>query len=163
METVGTPEYYLETLSVSLEQKEKVLQELTALTEQQERVLAVDTLDMDAFEELLRKKQKQREKLQKLDAGFEQIYQRVREELQGHPGQYKEVVLGLQKQISKLTDMGVLLEVQERRNKERLESVLAVSRSKIRNYKVSNQAASQYYKNMANRHQGESYFVDKKK
>lgn len=163
METVGTPEYYLETLGVSLEQKEKVLQELTALTEQQGRVLTVDPLDMDAFEELLRKKQKQIDQLQKLDAGFEQIYQRVREELQGHPGQYKEVVLGLQAQISRLTDMGVLLEVQERRNKEQLENVLAVSRSRIRNYKVSNQAASQYYKNMANRHQGESYFVDKKK
>lgn len=163
METVGTPEYYLETLGVSLEQKEKVLQELTTLTEQQGRVLTVDPLDMDAFEELLRKKQKQIDQLQKLDAGFEQIYQRVREELQGHPGQYKEVVLGLQAQISRLTDMGVLLEVQERRNKEQLENVLAVSRSRIRNYKVSNQAASQYYKNMANRHQGESYFVDKKK
>ena len=33
-----------------------MLQELTALTEQQGRVLTVDPLDMDAFEELLREK-----------------------------------------------------------------------------------------------------------
>ena len=141
METIGTPEYYLEMLAASLEKKEELLKALVGLTGQQEQVLAEDELDQ----------------------GFEQVYQRIRETIQGNPGSYRGRIQELQERIGHLTEIGVSLEVQERRNKERFDFLLSSSRSKIRNYKVSNQAAAQYYKNMANRFQGDSYFVDKKK
>ena len=118
---------------------------------------------MEAFYKLLQKKQSYVERLEKMDQGFEQVYQRIRETIQGNPGSYRGRIQELQERIGHLTEIGVSLEVQERRNKERFDFLLSSSRSKIRNYKVSNQAAAQYYKNMANRFQGDSYFVDKKK
>lgn len=163
METIGTPEYYLEMLAASLEKKEELLKALVGLTGQQEQVLAEDELDMEAFDKLLQKKQSYVERLEKMDQGFEQVYQRIRETIQGNPGSYRGRIQELQEKIGHLTEIGVSLEVQERRNKERFDFLLSSSRSKIRNYKVSNQAAAQYYKNMANRFRGDSYFVDKKK
>lgn len=163
METIGTPDYYLEMLAASLEKKEQVLEAMLELTGQQEQILAEEELDMEAFDKLLQKKQSYVERLEKLDQGFDQIYQRVREKIQKHPGKYRDRIQEMQGRIGKLTELGVSLEVQERRNKERFEFLVSASRSKIRNYKVSNQAAAQYYRNMANRFQGDSYFVDKKK
>ena len=163
METIGTPDYYLEMLAASLEKKEQVLEAMLELTGQQEQILAEEELDMEAFDKLLQKKQSYVERLEKLDQGFDQIYQRVREKIQKHPGKYRDRIQEMQGRIGQLTELGVSLEVQERRNKERFEFLVSASRSKIRNYKVSNQAAAQYYKNMANRFQGDSYFVDKKK
>ncbi len=163
METIGTPDYYLEMLAASLEKKEQVLEAMLELTGQQEQILAEEELDMEAFDKLLQKKQSYVERLEKLDQGFDQIYQRVREKIQKHPGKYRDRIQEMQGRIGQLTELGVSLEVQERRNKERFEFLVSASRSKIRNYKVSNQAAAQYYRNMANRFQGDSYFVDKKK
>ncbi len=163
METIGTPDYYLEMLAASLEKKEQVLEAMLELTGQQEQILAEEELDMEAFDKLLQKKQSYVERLEKLDQGFDQVYQRVREKIQKHPGKYRDRIQEMQGRIGKLTELGVSLEVQERRNKERFEFLVSASRSKIRNYKVSNQAAAQYYRNMANRFQGDSYFVDKKK
>ncbi len=163
METIGTPDYYLEMLAASLEKKEQVLEAMLELTGQQEQILAEEELDMEAFDKLLQKKQSYVERLEKLDQGFDQVYQRVREKIQKHPGKYRDRIQEMQGRIGQLTELGVSLEVQERRNKERFEFLVSASRSKIRNYKVSNQAAAQYYRNMANRFQGDSYFVDKKK
>lgn len=163
METIGSPEYYLEMLTTSLERKEQILKELIELTDQQGQVLTEEELNIEKFDSLLQRKRSCIERLEKLDQGFEQVYQRVRDIIQERPGKYHEKIQKLQEQIGQLTELGVSLEVQERRNKERFEFLLANSRSKIRNYKVSNQAAAQYYKNMANRFQGDSYFVDKKK
>ena len=163
METIGTPDYYLEMLAASLEKKEQVLEAMLELTGQQEQILAEEELDMEAFDKLLQKKQSYVERLEKLDQGFDQVYQRVREKIQEHPGKYRDRIQEMQGRIGHLTELGVSLEVQERRNKERFEFLVSASRSKIRNYKVSNQAAAQYYRNMANRFQGDSYFVDKKK
>ena len=89
METIGTPEYYLEMLAASLEKKEELLKALVGLTGQQEQVLAEDELDMEAFDKLLQKKQSYVERLEKMDQGFEQVYQRIRETIQGNPGSYR--------------------------------------------------------------------------
>ena len=121
METIGTPDYYLEMLAASLEKKEQVLEAMLELTGQQEQILAEEELDMEAFDKLLQKKQSYVERLEKLDQGFDQIYQRVREKIQKHPGKYRDRIQEMQGRIGQLTELGVSLEVQERRNKDRFE------------------------------------------
>lgn len=164
MEMIGTPETYLQALATCLEQKGTVLERLRELTEQQEKILSEDNFDMDAFEALLEQKQTQIDTLQKLDAGFEQVYERVRETVAADPKAYQPAIEKLQTQIRDLMEIGVGLEALERRNKEKLDEQLAFSRNKVKNYNMNSQAAARYYKNMANRHQSEeSYFMDKKK
>lgn len=163
MEMIGTPETYLEAMEASLERKGRILDRLYELSQRQDEVLQQEEFDMVAFGKLMDEKQKELEQIQKLDAGFEQIYLRIKEALGENAGAYREPVRRLQAKIRKLTEAGVELEAMELRNQQKLDRRLAASRSKIKSYKVNNRAAAHYYKSMSDQHPGESIFLDKKK
>lgn len=163
MDKIGSIGTYLEAMEEALSQKALILETLHMLTKEQEGALSQKEFNMEAFGQLMDAKQKLLNQMEKLDEGFEQVYARVREELQGSPGSYRVVLERIQERIRGLMEAGVALEALELRNQQKVDRYLAASRDKIRSYKVSNRAAAHYYKSMADQHPGESIFIDKKK
>ncbi|MDF2907668.1 MAG: hypothetical protein K0R34_2989 [Herbinix sp.] len=154
---------YLSLLEDSLIKKSLILDQLVQLSEEQETVMNQETIDEDSFNDLFDKKDHLIQAILKLDDGFEQVFQRVKEELTGHPGSYQKEIVRLSELITEVTDKGVSLQAIELRNKAKLEMYLQRKRKGIKDSKLSMKSANNYYKNMANQNQQQSYFFDKKK
>ena len=147
----------------SLNKKREVLEKIIEYTLDQELVLSDNEVDLDKFGDLIEEKQKWIEQLNLLDTGFEKLFERVKEEIQLHREKYQEEIVEMQQLIKKITDLSVVLQTNEIRNKSRFEQYSTNKKKEIRTFKMSNTSASKYYQNMANQHQGQSYFLDKKK
>ena len=98
-----------------------------------------------------------------IDNGFEQIFERTKVEISQNSKQYKTQIQELQKLIGEVTECSVRIQAIEQRNKVKMERYFATRRNKIKEFNVTNKMATNYYKNMADRHKGEAYFLDKKK
>jgi flagellar biosynthesis/type III secretory pathway chaperone len=163
MEHENQKNTYMALLEASLTKKSNILDHLIVLSKEQEIEISRETMDEDHFEGIFQKKDELIETILKLDDGFEQVYQRVKEELNSHPGSYQKEIGRLTSLITEITDKGVSLQAIELRNKSNLEMYLQRKRKVIRDSKVSMKSANNYYKNMANQNQQQSYFFDKKK
>jgi hypothetical protein len=133
------------------------------LTQEQESVIASDKFEEDEFLKLIEQKEEQLQSLNMLDTGFERIYESVKEELTLNKSKYQSEVIALKEYIGLITDLSVKTQALERRNKSKLEIVLAQKRKEIKNSRMSNQSVTNYYKTMAMQHEPQSYFYDKKK
>lgn len=154
---------YIQVMIQSLNKKKEVLEKIIEYTQEQEFVLKAKDVDLNQFGDLIDEKQKWIEQLNLLDTGFEKLFERVKEEIQLHREQYQVEILQMQGLIKEITDLGIVLQTSELRNKVRFEEYSAYKKKEIRAFKMSNTSASKYYQNMANQHQGQSYFLDKKK
>lgn len=154
---------YLALLIASLEKKSKVLDQLLILTETQEKYIDKGDIDTDEFDQLFDKKEKQIQELLKLDKGFEQIFEYVKDEITQNKEKYINEIKKLQELITQVTDKNITLQALEQRNRMKLDTLMRTKRSNIKNFKLSSKTAASYYKNMANQHQGQAYFFDRKK
>lgn len=161
MDTMRT---YINVLIDTLHKKKSVLEQIYSATGQQKILLQQVNFDEEKFQETLNLKEKLLKELEKLDNGFEQIYERVALALKHNKDLYKEEIISAQKLIQEIMDLNVSIRAFEEQNKQRFPACMTGKRSKIKNFKVSSRAATNYYKNMPNVHQtGKSYFMDQKK
>lgn len=154
---------YIQVMIQSLNKKREVLDKIIEYTLEQELVLSETEVDLDRFGDLIDEKQKWIDQLNLLDTGFEKLFERVKEEIQLHRENYQVEIEEMQKLIKIITDQGVVLKTSELRNKVSFEQYSANKKKEIRAFKMSNTSASKYYQNMSDQHQGQSYFLDKKK
>lgn len=147
-------ERYLQILIESLKKKIEILETLLALNEKQAEVLRMED-SLDAFDRLVDEKAAQIALLEKLDTGFETIYQHVRPEVTQYPERYKAQIHEIQSLIKELTDRSVRIETTEKRNKQAVEGYFASARKDLHESRRSMNVANNYYKNMTN-----SQYVD---
>ena len=153
---------YISILKDTLEKKVSILKDLLEVTLLQEKCISEDAYDSDEFEQAYSVKETLINQLNKLDEGFELIYEHVKEELSVNQIQYKEEILHLQGLIRQITEKSTQIQAIEMRNKSKIEAFFSHRKKQIKGYKVNSKRASSYYKNMADQHHGESYFYDKK-
>lgn len=163
MEQETQNQTYLALLEGSLVKKCELLTSLMELTKEQETLFVNNKVDEEQFNRILNNKDEQIQQLLKLDEGFEQIYQHVKDELSLHSGRYQAEISRLKSLITKVTDESVQLQAMEKRNSLRIEEYFRTKRKEIKNLKVSNQLVSSYYKNMTDHSSQQSYFLDQKK
>ncbi|WP_066711933.1 flagellar export chaperone FlgN [Clostridium sp. Marseille-P299] len=154
---------YIRILTDTLVKKNKILDELIEINKKQENILTSIEVDIDSFDETLNKKEKLITQLDQLDDGFEMIYARVQDEVKRNAFEYKSDIVVMQELIKKIIEKSMNLQVKEKAIKSKLETYLMRQKQEIKNYNVSSQSVSNYYKNMMSEYQGESYFLDKKK
>ncbi|MBP3567706.1 MAG: hypothetical protein J6K04_00930 [Lachnospiraceae bacterium] len=154
---------YIRMLLDVLNKKEIHLTKLLELTKEQEALLKEDDFNDAQFAILVEKKSGNLRKIEEIDNGFQSIYNRVEEEMKEHKEDYKDQILEMQGLITRVTDLGVKLSALETKNKAALEAKLQGKRQGIRQFKVSKQTATTYYKNMIGMQTGASYFMDQKK
>ena len=147
---------YIQVLIQSLHQKVEALDSIIEKNQEQYEILSAEEADMDAFEKNIDEKSQYIDKIVFLDDGFEEIYTRVKEELDGNRAAYTE-------EIQKMKERSMKIQVQEQRNKELAGMQFSKARKKIRQVKAGNKAATQYYKNMQQMDAIPPQFLDKKK
>ena len=95
---------YIAIMIQSLEKKEQVLDKIIELDTVQKNQLEDPNLTPDDFDDVVEQKSKLIEQLDNLDSGFEKLFERVKEELEGNKETYKEEICIMQDHIRKITD-----------------------------------------------------------
>ena len=153
---------YIAILIQSLEKKRELLDKIIAKNKEQKYLFEDEGSDPDRLEENMREKSEFIDQLNELDEGFQQIYDRVKMTLQGNKDSYKEEIRTMQGLITEITEKSTTVQAQEQRNRALAEKRFANVKKGIRKARTSNQAASRYYKSMANLNVVDSQFLDEK-
>lgn len=153
----------LQLLKEALQKKERVLQQILDKSKIQLELAGADSLNAEKFDALVDDKAELLVEMEKLDEGFDSIYQHIRNELPGQKEQYKKEIAVLQKLIQNTVDLGAQIHATEARTKDKLSVALVKSKRELSQKKTSMKAVSDYYKTSNNLKYVDSYFLDKKK
>ncbi|MGN0342160.1 MAG: flagellar export chaperone FlgN [Roseburia sp.] len=154
---------YIAVLKQSLAKKVDILDTIHALNVEQKRMLEDPQLGPEELEENFKAKGELVEQLTALDDGFEQVYDRVKEQLISRKEQYAADIAQMQKYISRITDRSADIRAQEQRNKTLMQQKFSTVKKQIREVKSSRQAVDSYYKNMMKMNYVDPQFMDNKK
>ncbi|NLO09342.1 MAG: flagellar protein FlgN [Clostridiales bacterium] len=154
---------YIQLLIDSLRKKQVILNELMQVTTKQQEIINSDDFEEDEFLKTITLKEEQIKSLDELDRGFEMVYDRVREELNENRMEYVSQITSLKELVTAITDLSVKLQALEKRNRPKLEALLANKRKSIKSSRLSNETVTNYYRNMTSKPESQSYFYDKKK
>lgn len=154
---------YVVALEESLEKKIHVLEEIFRICRLQEELLKKKPFSYEQFDAYVNDKDICIEKLNKLDEGFELIYERVGQELKGNSAFYKRQIVHLQQMISEITDKSVAVQALEERNKKTISEIFTEERKTIGQGKRSLNVAMNYYRNMNGANIISPQYMDKKK
>ena len=153
---------YLLILEQSLNKKINILSELERLTQVQKDIISKEQFDEDAFNDTLEKKSSQIEEIERLDKGFQILYDNVKAQIENNRQNYSSEIQRLQTMIKTITDKSAALMVMENQNKEQVTKRFATLKKEARQIKKNRNVAANYYKSM-NNISSEPYFLDKKK
>ncbi len=153
---------YVDIMIQSLNKKIQVLGEIKKLNELQKELLEDDKADADAFDKTVEDKAKLIEQLEQLDSGFEKLFERVKEELQGQKDSYKEKIATMQSCIRQITDLSMELQSQEAKNKDLMTRKFVSVRQKAKIVRTNTKVANTYYQNMMQLNYVDPQFVDKR-
>ncbi|MGB4660662.1 MAG: hypothetical protein WBI07_15915, partial [Mobilitalea sp.] len=137
LENQAAKQAYIQLMSDALARKIQVLEQLQNLTEQQEKVIAAEPFDEALFLQTISIKEEQIQVLAQLDSGFEKLYDSVKEELTTSKSKYTAAITEMQAQIKKITDLSVILQALEKRNKSKMETMLVFKRKNIKSARVN--------------------------
>ena len=146
----------------SLEKKNTLLDCMIQQNGVQEEILKREELDMDAFDAAIDKQSDYVEQLERLDQGFESVYDRFREELIENKERYRSEITRMKEQIQQITDKIVTLNAGNMRNKMLAENQFKKKRQEIGNGASKNRVAKNYYNNMNKLNYVSPQFYDNK-
>lgn len=141
-------ENYLNILKDSLVKKESILNELLIKSEEQSKIVKSDNVDWDKFAKIVEEKGELIDEIMKLDDGFEVLYDRIKKELDKNKEVYKDIIKEIKTLITSVTEKSANLEAIERRNKVIIEGAFANTRKEIKQSKLGQKAAADYYNKM---------------
>ncbi|MCR4618539.1 MAG: flagellar export chaperone FlgN [Lachnospiraceae bacterium] len=153
---------YLDLLEESLIKKNRVLDEIKALCDKQ-GALVSDNMDLSELDPFIEKKGELIEELDKLDEGFETVYDRVSEELKDNKEKYSEQIKRMQNLIREITEKSTAISAQEERNKNLMKVFFGKKRNEVKEGRVNSKAALNYYKVQSNSGFVDAQFMDDKK
>ena len=154
---------YIEILIQSLNKKQEILAEIQKKNEEQRLLLMDENLIPEDFEKNVQEKAALVEELELLDEGFDEVYQRVREDLMHNRSLYNRQITTLQHQIREITAASNQIQTQEKRNYELAVRKFSNIKKQIREVKASHKAVNQYYQNMMKLNFVDPQFMDNKK
>lgn len=155
---------YVTALQTALQDKRRIMQEILQLTQEQEQILGKKEMDADDFERLLQEKEKWLDRIQELDKGFQNLFDKIGSSLKEKKQLYKKQILLMQDDIRAITDCGVQIEALEKKNRDSFTVFASGKRKEIRNFRMKTKSVASYHRNMTNQHQEwNTYFMDKKK
>lgn len=156
-------ENYLTILEDSLRKKVNVLEEISECNAAQEQILKQEKPSLEEFDEYVDKKDVLLQKLNKLDEGFDSLYEKIREQLLEDKEKYKAQISCIQQLISQVTEKSVSIQAQEARNRKAVEDYFTNEKQQLRQSRQSSKAAYDYYRSMNNVNVVPPQFMDKKK
>lgn len=138
------PNAYVTALIDSLNKKIEILEEIHKKDEEQFLLASISPFPFKDFDRNAEEKSVLIYKLNKLDDGFEKVYEEVKAELNGNKEAYKAEIKTMQELITKIQDLSVKIQAEEARNKAKMESAFKFERSKIKQQRSSIKAIKSY-------------------
>lgn len=142
-------ENQLTVLSESLDKKLKILNEIQEYNKKQERSFLEETANLEEFDAAIDEKERLIEQLNKLDEGFETVYEKLADELSRNREKYRDQIRELQDKIRLVTELGVSIQAQEQRNKKLVEQYFSKERNHLHQERKKSKAAYEYYKRIS--------------
>ncbi len=155
---------YITILIESLEKKSEILDKVIETDAEQTAIISAEEPDMEALSKNMDVIEELALELEKLDDGFESVYEKVREELLGNKEAYREEIKRMQQLITEVTEKSVKVQTTEARNKNKVVQMFKNERRKLGARRQSARVLNDY-KYMVNGldKQLEPYFLDSKK
>lgn len=157
---------YLNIMIESLEKKKKLLDMLLSKTSKQSDCIAgkdYENADWEQFQVLMIEKDEAIDKIDELDSGFDQVFSRVKNELDNNKAEYVVEIKKLQELITSLTDIGVKISATEERNRQDIERIMTATKAGIGKARKNMKATSGYITSMyGNKANVESMKIDSK-
>lgn len=155
-------ENYVDIMLQSLKKKEQVLKAIIDENLKQREILEDVNGDAEAFDATVDAKAALIEQLEQLDSGFEKLFARMKEELEGNKEKYADQIREIQRYIRSVTDKSVEIQAQEARNKDLMTSKFAGIKKQAKTLRRSSAVASEYYRTMARLNYVDPQFMDGK-
>ena len=154
---------YIQMLEDSLEKKVDILKQLQILCREQAMILQDEDAGPEMLEENMDKKQALIDHIEKIDAGFEEVFAKVHVELESNRQVYAQSISHMQELIRDITDRSVNIQALEKRNRDLARDRFQSVKSHVKEIRQSNQAATTYYRNMMNLAHVDPQFFDSTK
>lgn len=154
---------YIPIMLQSLKKKNQILDVIMELNKRQREELENPALDPDDFDKTVQEKAVQIEALEALDAGFQEVYGKVRDELKDNKDSYRDEIAQMKDYIRRLTEKSAAIQVDEARNKSLMEQKFTSVRKQVKEVRKSQKVVNQYYKSMMKTNYIDPQFTDKKK
>ncbi len=157
---------YVNILIESLKEKNDVLDEIAAADALQAELFKAEEPDLDAIRKSQDRIGELAEKLDKLNEGFESVYERVRGELKNNKELYRDEIITMQELISTITGKSVKIEAEQSRNRANAERFFKDRKDSLKGQRNTVQKINIYANQMHNvvpRGQIDATFLDKKK
>ncbi len=157
---------YVNILIESLEDKDKVLDEILAEDAEQAKIFKEEDPDLEALEKSQERIGELAARLDKLNDGFQSVYDRVRAELQNNKEQYRDEIKRMQELITVITGKTVKIEAEQNRNRRDAKSLFSKKKKSFADKRNTVRKLNLYANQMNNvipTGQAEAAFLDKKK
>lgn len=154
---------YLDMLQDSLKKKLEILNRIMEYQREESDMLKSENMDKEAFDKNLSEKVALAEDIDSLDDGFEQVYDRVREEMINHKAKYAAQIRSMQDMIGEISEKNVLIQAEENRIRLEVDNYAKRESIALRQKRDNGKAARSYYNNMKKLNYVGSQFMDKKK
>lgn len=145
-------EDYIQIMIESLTKKSELLDKLISNNEEQYECVVgkhYEEIDWDSFNLVVAQKQASIDRIIKMDEGFQSLYDRVRDQLNGNKDKYSEQIKEIQRLIEKVTGQGVKISTGEERNRKIIEKVFGNRKKEIKRTRNSLKVASSYAQTMS--------------
>lgn len=153
---------YISIMIEGLEKKVAILTKISKLNALQKEIAEAQRPQMEKFDEVVEEKGRIVDELVALDDGFEQVYNRVREQLTGNKDAYAEQIRRMKELITQITELSVKVQSEEARNREIVAAMFTRVKQSASETRKNSQAVTNYYKTMS-RVESTPQFLDKKK
>lgn len=154
---------YIQILIESQHKKIETLKKILELTSEQSELLDDQSFALEDFSDVIQKKEMHINGLDELDSGFEKLFKKVQEELTNNKYAYKNEIEELKASITRISDLGIELELKEKTNKKKLDIYLSLKKKEVKDFKQSKVTANNYQKSMNGQDDNPSFFFDTKK
>lgn len=156
-------EDYIDILMQSLQKKNNILDKIQAANKRQQLLLRDENLLPEDFEQTVDDKAKLIDELNQLDEGFEQLYAKVKPDIEAHMEQYADQIKAMQEIISRIVEKTMSVQAEEMRNKALIENKFSTVKKQIRDVKASQKMVNSYYSSMMKTNYVDAQFLDRKK
>ena len=139
---------YLIVLRDSLLKKENILSLLIEKSEKQAEIVKAEQVDWEEFTKIVDEKGELIDEIMQLDDGFESLFARIKENLEENKDKYKDIIQEIKSLVKAVTEKSSKLQAIEYRNKTVIENAFATTRREIKQSKIGQKAAADYYNKM---------------
>ena len=151
---------YITIMIEDLRKKSALLDQIIEANIRLSAIIAQEDMNLEEFGAVVEEKGDYVARIDALDVGFQTLFDRVKEELDGNRETYREEIRTMQTLIKEITDKSVSIQAEEEKSRLIIDGQFSRMKQKVRESKKSVSVANNYYKSMSKTGVIDSQFMD---